>query len=241
MCYSFATLGELSKKHGDIPDTTDGTFVNVTVDNEIQLFGNQSVLGRSIVIHKSVLLNKPKWTCATIGTQGAHMRMHTRASGRVIHGPYPPPRLTTTASAFQPLTTLYLASPRWLGLRQTALGKAVARPPDSHLQSSVRGCVGYSRFPPSADRWRRTAQGRLPWRRTCMCRLQLVHVKSLHTQRKPRPSPRHSVRMLLRISSIQVASKPHLGHTAITNSAKFKVALARTCEVLPQQIIESQS
>jgi len=60
-------VGDLSGKYGDLTNRTDvsGSFV----DPSLSLFGPLSVVGRSVVIHKSPIPHR--WVCANIELQGA--------------------------------------------------------------------------------------------------------------------------------------------------------------------------
>jgi len=62
-------VGDLSGKYGDLQNRTRiaGTFV----DPSVSLFGANSVIGRSIVIHHSPV--PLRWVCANIETEGAEM------------------------------------------------------------------------------------------------------------------------------------------------------------------------
>lgn len=60
-------LGDLSGKHGAMTlasDKQSGHYAGSFTDNKLPLFGQNTIIGRSIVIHKTE--NKDRWICASI-------------------------------------------------------------------------------------------------------------------------------------------------------------------------------
>lgn len=77
-------IGDLSGKHGTI-DNSDRDHFGIHVDMNLPLFGPNSIIGRSVVIHKP---NGDRWICASIGYPNtmvtATATFHYPAVGQVI-------------------------------------------------------------------------------------------------------------------------------------------------------------
>lgn len=63
---STCEVGDMSTKLGPL---TAGTISATYVDTNLPLFGEYTVIGRSIVIHNST--NSARWTCATLESSGS--------------------------------------------------------------------------------------------------------------------------------------------------------------------------
>lgn len=61
-------IGDLSGKYGPLPDTVSEHHLAVFVDMNLPLFGSNSIVGRSVVIHNP---DGSRWICSTIGYSDA--------------------------------------------------------------------------------------------------------------------------------------------------------------------------
>jgi aquaporin Z len=74
---SNSSVGVQSQQLGDL---TGSSVTKVATDSDITLFGPGSIVGRSIVLHKSTALGGSRWACATIGQARAVTASFTKDS-----------------------------------------------------------------------------------------------------------------------------------------------------------------